>query len=232
VIYTLTVTDALGQTATDTVGVTVIPPPGDGITYGQCIDDVISPIGDQDTFAFTGHAGFRITAYLHHESTSRLSLQLFRPDNGNSALCGFSNVDCQFDNLNLLANVTYLLTVDGDRDSTGEYTLCLNRLDGKERSISYGQSLDDELSLMGDQDTFVFSGEQDDRVTVYLDHPSTSRMSLLMTGPDNLTWMCGFSNVDCQLDNIPLPVTANYVITVDGDMASIGAYTLYLNRLE
>lgn len=199
------------------------------IAYGQIVTSTISPMGDQDEYVFNGTAGHRVTAYLNNQTSFWFSLRLTKPD-GSFWICGPQNGDCQYDNQTLPSTGVYTLTVDANTEGTGLYSISLNRLDGDAQPITFNQSISSTISPLGDQDTFVFNGSAGQRITVYLANQASYQdaFSLRLTKPDNASWLCDFAYGDCQIDNVTLPVTGVYTLTVDGNNASSGAYTLSL----
>jgi uncharacterized protein YlaN (UPF0358 family) len=234
-VYTLTVdgqNDSVGDYA-----LTLNSPDGEvqEIAYDQTVIGLISPIGDQDDFTFTGNIGHRVTAILDNQAwPSSFSLRLGKPD-GTSWFCNFTTNDCQIDNVMLPASGVYTLTVDSYGASTGNYALTLNRLDGDAHPITYGQTISNAITPPGDQDHFTFTGAQGQRLTAFLDNQAltSAAFSLGLIKPDGTALTsCAFSYGDCVLDNIPLPVTGTYTLTVDGSGISTGNYALTLTRLE
>jgi hypothetical protein len=232
-VYTLTVDGSGASTGDYTLCLNLIPGTAEAISYDQCLDRDILPMGDQDDFTFSGIAGQRVTVFLDHRASifSSFSLRLTKPDGSSLAYCDFKNNDCEIDNVTLPTTGVYTLTVDGSGASTGDYTLCLNLIPGTAEAISYDQCLDRDILPMGDQDVFTFSGVAGKRVTIFLDHQASifSSFSLRLSKQDGISLAyCNFKNSDCEISNVTLPITGVYTLTVDGSGASTGNYALCL----
>lgn len=99
--------------------------------------------------------------------------------------------------------------------------------------ILYDESVQERISPAGDQDSFVFAGETNRRVTVDLHAgPCCARFSLTVLKPDGSAWFCGFSADGCTVENVTLPQTGNYIITVDAQGRGEYSYTLSLTCLS
>jgi len=100
--------------------------------------------------------------------------------------------------------------------------------------INYDQCINEAIAIAGEEDGFTFNGVAGQRVTAFLDHRASifSSFSLRLTKPDGSSLAyCDFNNGDCEIDNVILPVTGVYTLTVDGSGASTGDYTLCLNLI-
>jgi len=205
----------------------------DTITYNQSTLREILPMGDQDGFIYNGQKGHRVTVFLDNQTPGSLSLHLRKPDSSALAFCDFSKDDCQIDNATLPDSGVYTITVDGQAGVTGNYNLALNRLDDDNEAITYDQSILREISPLGDQDGFTFNGEKGRHITVFLNNQTSGNLSLRLNRPNGSALaLCEFTKGDCQIDNVILPVTGIYAITVDGQGSSAGKYNLALNRLD
>jgi RHS repeat-associated protein len=224
--YTITVDGRDNTTGPYTLALNQLNRDEQTITYGQTINDNITPYGDQDSFTFHGRAGDRVTAF-ENDSALYLSLRLTGPD-GSSWFCDFNYYNCQIDDALLPEDGTYTITVDGRDNTTGPYTLALNRLNGDEQAITYGQAINDNLTPYGDQDSFTFQGQAGDRVTAF-ETDSALYLSLRLTKPDGSSWSCDFNYYNCQVDDVLLPEDGTYTLTVDGRDNATGPYTLYLH---
>jgi hypothetical protein len=227
--YTLTVDGYQEHTAAYTLSLTRVDGDDESLGYNESLARDINPIGDQDRFIFEGGAGQQVTAYLDNLSGRGLSLHLLAPT-GISWVCGFSSGDCQIDELTLPATGRYTITVDGSFDATGSYSLVVNRLDGDERLIEYGQIISDEIAPVGDQDNFYFAGVAGQQVTARLASMVSVSFNLRLLTPNGTSWRCNFSSTSCQIANVTLPATGRYTMTVDGSNAAIGHYTLALSE--
>jgi len=203
------------------------------IAYEQCLPGIIANAGEEDSFTFNGSAGQRVTAFLDNLAFRRFSLRLADPNGNSIGFCSFTSGDCEIDNVTLPLTGTYTITVDGENDATGNYTLCLSWLNDGTTPIAYEQCLNSLISPMGDQDSFTFSGALGQQVTIYLDNLAFRRFSLSLTAPNgNSIGFCSFTSGDCEIDNVLLPANGTYTITVNGEDDANGNYTLCLNWLN
>lgn len=140
----------------------------------------------------------------------------------------FHFADCEIDNVTLPEDGVYTITVDGKDDEGGTYRWILNRLDGDLGGILYDESIQERISPAGDQDSFVFAGEANHRVTVDL-------LSLVVRGFRSQSsnrmfcMFCGFSADRCTIENVTPPQTGNYIVTVDAQGRGEYSYTLTLS---
>jgi len=203
------------------------------IAYQQCLSRSISPVGDQDSFTFTGAVGQRVTAFLDNLAFRRFSLSLIDSSGNSIGSCNFTSGDCEIDNVTLPAKGIYTITVDGEGDANGNYNLCLNWLNDSATPIAYGQSLQSLISPAGDQDNFIFDGGAGHRITVFLSNTSFTRKSLRLLAPDGSTLrFCDFTSGNCEIKDETLPITGCYTVTVDGESDATGNYTLSLTLLQ
>jgi len=131
-VYTVTVDGSGASKGNYTVAFNLL---GDTetIANGQSLNRVISPMGDQDTFSFSGVARQRATVFLdnQNEVAASFSLRLNGTDGKSLAFCNFSLRDCQIDTVALPATGIYTLIVDGSGASIGNYALTLNSTGGQ-----------------------------------------------------------------------------------------------------
>ena len=201
------------------------------IGFGETVQCDISPIGDQDSFTFKGAKGDLVTVYLDNQASGSLSLVVAKPD-GDFWYSGFSGSDVVIDHETLPAMGTYTITVDSEGVTTGPYALQLIRHEEETALIADDQSVEGEISLIGEEDRFTFEGTEGERVTVYLDDQTSSGDLLLrLVGPYEKSWSCYTSWTDpCLIEYLALPATGTYTITVDGAGVTTGPYALRLIR--
>lgn len=200
--------------------------------YYQCIAGEITSGGDTDSFTFDGAAAEQITAYLDHVGTMSLRVS---PPTASGASDWFedsSPIDRQIDNVTLPAGGEYTITVDGSDDATAEYFLCVLRQDQPVVPIGYEECEQRGIEVQGDQDSFSFFGSTGEQITVFLSHDAV--MSLRLTPPAGAgaEWFEDFSGSERLIDEVTLPATGEYTITVDGYLDYTGDYQLCLDRLQ
>jgi hypothetical protein len=93
------------------------------------------------------------------------------------------------------------------------------------RSIQIDGSIDNP----GEKDRYSFYGKAGDMVNVYLSKASGKYMSVSIANPDNTVLASKKDNYsDIELDYQMLKESGNYVITIDANGMTTGAYSLYL----
>jgi len=201
------------------------------LTYDDCVELDIAPIGDQDSFTFEGGAGDRITLILDHGVAHEYSLLLADAAGDTVAYRDYSHSYRQIDDFALPESTTYTVTVDVYGDDSGDYTLCLNHLviDGQ---LTYDDCVELDIAPMGDQDSFTFEGVAGDRINLILDHGVAHEYSLLLADAagDTVAYR-EYSGSYRQINDIALPETTTYTVTVDVYGDNSGSYTLCLNHL-
>jgi hypothetical protein len=158
---------------------------------------------------------------------------LFDPS-GTELVCQHeSALDLEIDDFALPITGEYVLEVDGHGDDTGDYVLCLSRLDAPAIPIVYGDCLPDTISPMGDQDVFTFAAEHTgDRVRLFLENTSGTHLRLCWVDPESEMVCCGFSTGDCEVIPDSLNASDSYTVIVDAQGDGTGDYTLCLELLE
>jgi hypothetical protein len=201
------------------------------IGYEECVADTIGVMGDRDYFAFQGEAGHRITAFVDHSGES-MGLCLFDPS-GTELICeSFSAFDLHIEDLTLPMTGEYVLEVDGREDDTGDYLVCLSRLDSPPVPIGYEECVADTIGVMGDRDYFAFEGEAGHRITAFVDH-SGEALAMCLFDPAGTELICEHeSGLDLEIDDFALPTTGEYVLEVDGNGDDTGDYVLCLSRVD
>jgi hypothetical protein len=136
------------------------------IAYEQSLNGAISTQGEVDCFTFNGEAGQRVTGFLDNQASGQLSLRLSQPDGTSLAFCNFNFGDCQVDNIVLATSGVHRLTVDGNNNATGNYTLALNQITFTPLTLGMGYT--DTLIHNADLDYYWVEVQTDEYLTVQL----------------------------------------------------------------
>ncbi|KAA3662612.1 MAG: hypothetical protein DWQ04_12970, partial [Chloroflexi bacterium] len=201
------------------------------ISYNQSITSLIDLPGDQDRYTFLASAEHDISIFLQDQASGTLTLELYKPDGSFVTDC-YANGSCEIDMTLPNSSGQYTIVVDGNGDTTGNYTLTLNRLDGDDQSISYNQSITSLIDLPGDQDRYVFIGGTGQHVSILLQDQASGTLTLELYKPDGSFVTDCYANGSCEIDMTLPNSSGQYTIVVDGNGATTGDYTLTLSCLQ
>ncbi|MCX6553129.1 MAG: fibronectin type III domain-containing protein [Acidobacteria bacterium] len=161
------------------------------VTYGDVIDCSIESSGDSDTFRFSGSAGevIVIQGVIGAVSSVRPCVELVGPNGSRLQACANAFVNRIDTTLAVTGTYTILVRDEAAR-FTGQYTLVLERLippTSRASSISYGQTLQDRIGIVGDLDVFYFTGTANDLASVGVANvsPSSVRPCVELIAPGN-----------------------------------------------
>ncbi|UCH63824.1 MAG: carboxypeptidase regulatory-like domain-containing protein [Fidelibacterota bacterium] len=161
------------------------------ISYGDSIEAVINPAGDEDWFIFTGQEGDTITADIDADVTgSWLDSYLYLYDSTGTYLLtdndDFDGLDSRIDQYILPYTGDYYLQVKdfGNPDGGDDYWYVLRLIEGSipmtpltpdvyepndspitASQIDYGDTVIATINPAGDVDYFIFTGQAGDTVT-------------------------------------------------------------------
>ena len=198
------------------------------VQYGQIFSKQLAA-GEQDCYGFNAEAGDRVTIALDMKlCCEHFSVTLRTPQNGRW-VCDFAPSYCEINDIELPLDGYYVVTVDGKDNDAGAYVLAVNHLNDKAESIVDGTTQSQEIWPAGDQDSYTFFGGAGHRISALLDKGLCCALFLLkLTKPDGTFWLCAFTPADCPINNVTLPETGIYTLTVDGQNESADEYKLEL----
>ncbi len=145
------------------------------ISYGQTLGGAIDPASDQDTFFFNGSAGHVVAIEMSKSGSSVDSyVRLYKP---NGALLGIDDDSGGNRNSRLVRTLpdsgTYRIVAHSwEHRSTGNYNLRLIQESAGDsddnRWLSFGRSLNGNISPRDDRDTYYFNGTRGRVVSIQM----------------------------------------------------------------
>jgi hypothetical protein len=138
------------------------------------------------------------------------------------ANCSIHSDICELADVTLPESGLYTIIADGHKAIVTDYSLHLTELGNDTTSVTYDQSVDDELERVGDQDEFVFEGQQGDRVNIAVTKDPAGKEIA----------NCSIHSDICELADVTLPESGLYTIIADGHDTIVTDYSLVLNFLR
>ena len=201
----------------------------DTIEYGQTVYGSIDVVGEEDHFTFTGEAGDQLYAWLDSPVDKEFQLTLTGP--GVSTRTCYSWDSCTIDDVTLSTAGLHTLTVTGSGAYTGSYSLYLGLVNAPPETITYGETVTGTISIPGERDHYNFDGEPGDLISAQLKSPIGAEFYLNLTMPDGGFRSC-FSYDYCLIEDVTLPSSGVYTLTVGGSGSYTGDYYLTLGSSE
>jgi len=205
------------------------------VSYGKTLPGSISAVGEVDTYTFSGKAGDKVIVKMTRNSSFLDPwLEVFRPD-GEPLGNVVANAQAEL-RVTLPDSGTYaILTSDqAPGDDTGDYTLFVQRTfnPGTPVVITYGKTSSAAISIVGEVDTYTFSGNVGDKVILRMSRNSFNLQPLMeLFAPDGNSLISDF---DAAQAEIKATLSANGTYTLLTSDRSPGAYTgnygLFLQR--
>ncbi|NEO47936.1 MAG: hypothetical protein F6K55_28985, partial [Moorea sp. SIO4A3] len=176
-------------------------------TLGETISSTISEPGEQDTFTFSGTPGQRL--YFDGLSGNfNIDIRVISPS-GQQVL--FDDTDDNSQPFSLQETGTYQLIVDGNGDTTGDYSFRLLDL-ASVTDLTFDTTIEGTLEPGTETDLFKFIGTANQ--TIFIDDlGSQSGGSYILYGPGNQfvdSRSLGFN------DEITLPGDGEYILAIQG----------------
>jgi hypothetical protein len=210
----------------------VVAQPVEELAYGGSVQGEIDIPGGHNFYSFQASAGDQVTLVLAHDGNPG-DLWVYAPDGNEIAhedFCCFPASGIK--NLALQQDGEYVVLVDADITSTFPYTLHLGPNLAPQEEVpfaAFGQSVEGEITPIGDEDTFTFEASAGDQVTLMLDHDGNPG-DLWVYAPDGSEIahedFCCFPS--SGLENIDLEQTGEYLVLLDADRSTTFSYTLHL----
>jgi hypothetical protein len=205
------------------------------ISYGDCILDSISPVGEKDTLTFSGTAGDVIIVRMARMSGNiAVYVEVFDPswfriaDDWGVAYVGL-------DTLALTSSGTFAIVAsDYTGSGTGPYGLSLQRTfaPGGASSLSYGTTIEDSVTLVTEMNAYTFDAQSGDILTARMGWASGTLLPYMrLFDPSGALIAEDVTYPKPMVDTLALGQTGTYtIIACDEYGPWSGGYGLTLQR--
>jgi hypothetical protein len=180
----------------------VEPAPGctsdpQNITYGSLTTCTIDPLGDSDTFTFSGVSGERVRIQVTKTAEGQPQFCLYRPD-GTQISCpyAFSGASAEIETTLDRSGVFRIVAKEFGDDSTLSYLLSLQRIAPPLPGapwISNAQILPVEINPIGDNDLVYFNTCGSGRWGIRLTKTEGSQPQFCLYRPDGTNLICPYA---------------------------------------
>ena len=192
------------QVVTSTVTTTAL-------TLGNDVTSTISEPGEQDIYTFSGTSGQRLFYDALITGTFSINAELLSPSGERVFFINSSN---DINVINLTETGTYQLIIDGNGDTTGDYSFRLSDM-ATAALLEFDTSITGELIPGLETDLFRFIGVQGQQLFFDGISGSSAFWSLLGPGGQLITNNLLTSNFEVEL-----PGDGEYVLVLDGNNSS------------
>jgi len=209
------------------------------LEYGETISGSIDISTEIDTYTFFADSNdtviIRIDGPSDHNALNT-EIRLYAP-NGTllTSQWNYNNLEMQH---TLPENGEYIISVlDYNIEYTGSYNLFIQRLNNPSNTtpIGFGETVSDSIDTSPEIDTYTFSADSNDTVTIRIDGPSAhnalnTEIRLYAPNGTLLTSQWNYNNLEMQHT---LPENGEYIISVlDYNIEYTGSYNLFIQRLN
>ncbi|MCD4811280.1 PKD domain-containing protein [bacterium] len=209
------------------------------IEYGETISGSINYSTEIDTYTFSADSNDTVTIRIDGPSSRsalNTEIRLYAP-NGTLLTSQWS-----YDNLEMLHtlpdNGEYTIMIcDSGIAYTGSYSLFILRINNPSNKtpIVFGETISGSINYSTEIDTYTFSADSNDTVTIRIDGPSSrsalnTEIRLYAPNGTLLTSQWSYDNLEMLHT---LPDNGEYTIMIcDSGIAYIGNYSLFILRLN
>lgn len=211
-------------------------PGGGSLEYGDTVQGSLDWPGEREEWRFDGEAGDVISvSMIGLGSFGDTYLELYGPDGRELTRNddGGGGLSSLIDGYVLPEDGEYLIIARAYSNEIGLYELALFTL--TTTPLTYGRSVDGELTEHTPREYWSFGGEAGDTITITLDgEQGLVDMALELYGPDNvfLTQAGGDYGSSAQIFAYVLAEDADYRIVVSTSSDSTGSYELLVGPAD
>jgi hypothetical protein len=194
------------------------------LALGIAVTNNITEPGEQDIYTFTGTVGQRLYFDALDYDFDGISVRLQPPSGTLRYINGNSDSDVGPFTLN--EGGTYSLVVDGNGQSTGDYSFRLLDL-ASAPSLPLGTTTSGQLDTRTETDLFVFTGTAGQRLNLDSISASASEANWSLFNPVNVNLRSG--NIVNDLGEVVLPLSGTYCLAVVGGGSSTSSLSYQFN---